>query len=149
MKPSFAHLDPRRVTCGQFTSYPGDHFGLFIFQATQRTQIRCIVDDGAETGWEHVSVSVLYFNAHNKAVSRMPTWEEMHQVKRRFWADTETVVEFHPASENYVNNHPHCLHLWKQVSVDYALPNHLLVGLTGDKAKDTAAAGELAQTLGS
>jgi len=63
--------------------------------------------------WEHVSVSVLH---------RIPSWEEMCRVKELFWADDETVVQFHPRKSEYVNAHPHCLHLWKQVGVEVKLP---------------------------
>lgn len=54
--------------------------------------------------WEHVSVSCR---------DRCPTWDEMKRVKEAFWADEETVLQYHPKRANYQNLHPFCLHLWK------------------------------------
>ena len=54
--------------------------------------------------WDHVSVSM---------PDRCPTWEEMCWVKKLFWNDNETVIQFHPSEEKYINNHPYVLHLWK------------------------------------
>ena len=66
-----------------------------------------IISSGAATGneeWEHVSVSL---------PNRTPTWAEMSLVKRLFWTDEETVVQFFPQKSAYVNDHKHCLHMWK------------------------------------
>jgi len=80
-------------------------------------------------GWEHVSVS------HAK---RTPTWDEMCRVKDAFWGEDETVVQFHPRASEYVNLHPHTLHLWKRTDGDYTLPPHLFVGpkSTEEKGND-------------
>ena len=69
-------------------------------------------------GWEHVSVS--YTNG-------TPSWEDMDKVKRLFWKDEETVVQFHPAESAKINQHPHTLHLWKPVNSNYVLPPAILV----------------------
>lgn len=76
----------------------------------------CIVSDGtnedgsdnAEIPWEHVSVHIVEYGKQ-----RIPTWSEMCAVKDLFWEAEETVIQFHPAQSQYVNNHPHVLHLWK------------------------------------
>jgi hypothetical protein len=73
-----------------------------------------------ELGWEHVSVSL---------PSRCPNWEEMCYIKELFWEDTECVVQFHPSKDDYVNNHNYCLHLWKQLGVEFPKPHYLLVGI--------------------
>lgn len=57
-------------------------------------------------GWEHVSI--------NKKTTT-PSWEEMCMLKDMFFSDDETVVQFHPAKENYVNISENCLHLWKPI----------------------------------
>ena len=67
----------------------------------------CIVSDGM--GWEHVSIHI-----NEKGKQRTPTWNEMCQVKEFFWKDDEVVVQYHPAKDNYVNLHPHVLHLWRR-----------------------------------
>lgn len=75
--------------------------------------------DGCQ-GWDHVSVSTR---------NRPPNWDEMSFIKDLFWRADETVVQFHPKRSEYVNNHPHCLHMWKKVSVDHELPPAILTGL--------------------
>lgn len=72
-------------------------------------------DPGA--GWEHVSVSFAY----RQGGERLPSWGEMQRVKELFWRDDETVVQFHPRADAYVNL-SECLHLWKRVGEDYQLP---------------------------
>ncbi len=93
--------------------------GMF-FVPHLREVLRCIASDGE--GWEHVSVSL---------PGRCPTWEEMCFVKRLFWEPTEVVIEYHPAEEDYVNNHPFCLHLWKPSGVVIPTPPSYLVGIKG------------------
>ena len=101
---------------------PGRNFGYF-----ERGPLRIISSGNPEgtvgEGWEHVSVS---------CSGRCPTWDEMQTVKEMFWRDTETVVQFHPRKEAYVNRHPFCLHLWRKVKVgaeqDYELPPRNLIG---------------------
>jgi hypothetical protein len=35
-------------------------------------------------------------------------------VKELFWSDDECVVQFHPPKQNYINQHPGVLHLWRK-----------------------------------
>lgn len=79
---------------------------------------RIIASDGL--GWEHVSIS-------NKAYT--PTWEVMCDVKELFFKDEEVVIQYHPKKSEYINNHKHCLHLWKPKGVDIPTPNSFLVGI--------------------
>lgn len=71
-------------------------------------ELRCMISDGM--GWQHVSVSV---GELRKQPHRCPNWEEMCFIKNLFWTDDETVVQYHPAKENYRNIHNFVLHLWK------------------------------------
>jgi hypothetical protein len=75
-------------------------------------------EDEAE-GWEHVSVS---------ARNRCPNWPEMCFVKELFWEDEECVFQLHPPKSQYVNNHPFCLHLWKDIREPLRLPSAHFVG---------------------
>ena len=59
-----------------------------------------------EAGWEHVSVAP-------KRKSLTPSWDDMCFVKRMFWKDDEAVIQIHPREEDYINNMPNCLHLWR------------------------------------
>lgn len=76
-----------------------------------------ICSDGA--GWDHVSVSF---------PDRTPNWDEMCMVKRLCWDNTEWVCQFHPSSDDYVNCHPHCLHLWKPQRAEMPKPEAWMVG---------------------
>lgn len=71
-------------------------------------------------GWEHVSVSTQH---------RCPTWEEMNWIKDQFFDSDEAVMQLHPPKHNYINNHPHCLHLWKPVDVEIPQPPLEMVGI--------------------
>lgn len=52
----------------------------------------------------------------------------MAYVKDLFWREDETVVQFHPKKQAYVNEMPYCLHLWKRVDDEYELPPRELIG---------------------
>jgi len=71
--------------------------------------------------WEHCSVSI------NR--ERTPTWEVMCAVKDLFWDAEDTVIQFHPKKSDYVNNHPHVLHLWRPTDKEIELPDSTLVGI--------------------
>lgn len=82
--------------------------------------LRIIASDGE--GWEHVSVSL---------PERCPTWAEMCLVKNMFWDDADCVVQFHPPSSEYINNHSYCLHLWRPTGHDIPTPPSRLVDIRG------------------
>ncbi|MCQ2801019.1 MAG: hypothetical protein MJ216_03635 [Bacilli bacterium] len=76
-------------------------------------------------GWEHLSVS-----QRNKT----PSWDIMCRMKEIFWGDDEVCVEYHPKKEDYINLHPHCLHIWKEVGKEFATPPSIFVGFkTGNE----------------
>lgn len=77
-----------------------------------------IASDGH--GWEHVSVS---------APNRCPSWAEMCRVKSIFWEPEDVVVQYHPPASQYVNNHPHTLHLWRPIHSTIPVPPPILVGV--------------------
>lgn len=72
-------------------------------------------------GWDHVSVS------HSK--SRPPSWEEMCMVKDMFFHKDETVIQYHPAEKDYINNHPYCLHMWKPQNETLPTPPTWMIGV--------------------
>ena len=71
-------------------------------------------------GWDHVSVSLEH---------RCPTWEEMCWVKGIFWHEHESVIQYHPAKDEYVNCHKFCLHLWKPQNCVLPAPPPEFVGI--------------------
>jgi hypothetical protein len=110
-------LDRHRTRHPAFGDSPaGANYGFFVIG-----DLRVVSSGGgadAGFGWEHVSVS---------CANRCPTWEEMDKVKRLFWRDDETVVQFHPRDDVRVNVHPYCLHLWKRCGQEYELPPRNLI----------------------
>jgi len=106
----------------------GDQFGVFQIPIRKPLLIFCIASSGSEqVPWEHVSVSIR--NTKGKQINRCPTWEEMCKVKDLFWSDNDTVVQFHPPKSEYVNNHPFCLHLWRDHEGNIKTPPKIAVGL--------------------
>lgn len=73
-------------------------------------------------GWEHVSVTPSSLKRKT-----CPTWEEMCEIKKMFFEDEETVVEYHPRKSDYVNRHPYCLHLWRPLNVPLPTPPKIFV----------------------
>jgi len=88
---------------------PGIHFGPFSM---------CVIASWG-AGWDHVSVSW---------PDRTPSWDEMCWIKNMFFLPTETVIQYHPSEEDYVDYHPHCLHLWRPQAVEFPVPPTILVG---------------------
>jgi hypothetical protein len=73
----------------------------------------------SEEGWDHVSVS---------RANRCPNWAEMEHVKRLFFKDDETAVQYHVPPSDHINCHPHCLHLWRSQTVEFPRPPAWMVG---------------------
>jgi hypothetical protein len=82
-----------------------------------------ITDDMRE--WEHVSVSARNVS---ETRTRIPSWKEMAYVKRLCWDAEDVVVQFHPRESEYVNCHPHVLHMWRWKAGAFPTPPPILVG---------------------
>ena len=85
--------------------------------------VLCLFGDDEE-GWEHVSVSPK--GSKYERDQATPTWDEMCQVKRIFWSDNETVVQFHPAEVEYlhgIGGDTNILHLWRPKDGDWSALN--------------------------
>ena len=124
--------DKHRITSGPLSSQRGaGNFGAFLLPspAGGGWWLALICDDGADpdspTGWEHVSVRAC---ERERDRSRLPTWTEMAYVKDLCWADEDVVVQFHPRKSEYVNQHPHVLHLWRHRVMVFPTPPPILVG---------------------
>lgn len=63
-----------------------------------------------ENGWEHVSVSPFK--------GKLPTWDDMCEIKDMFWGDEEEVIQIHPKKSEYVNVQDNCLHLWRHKTIE-------------------------------
>jgi hypothetical protein len=77
-----------------------------------------IIGDG--NGWRHLSV----VNAQKKV---LPSWNVMCRFKDLFFSDSSWVVQFHPPGDEYINDHPYCLHLWESIDEPMPHPHVVLV----------------------
>lgn len=82
--------------------------------------------------WEHVSVHAYRRVWPGKLAMRTPTWEEMAFVKDVCWDEEDVVMQLHPKKSEYVNNHPHVLHLWRPVNTEIPTPPSIFVGVLED-----------------
>ena len=120
-----------RVTKGPHATDRGDgNNGAFVLEVGKhgkKYRIFTIASDGM--GWEHVSASL---------PGRCPTWKEMCAIKALFWGDDDVVIQIHPTHDEYVNNHPYCLHLWRKAGTnDFCeRPPPELIGLVRHKANE-------------
>ena len=113
MKTDWTHLEQFRHTEGLMGSTSQTHGrnGAFVLpRGRVRLYIIASCGDQLQVGWEHVSV-----HAQDYKGVRCPTWDEMCCVKDLFWEAEECVVQYHPPRSQWVNNHPHTLHLWKRL----------------------------------
>ena len=90
--------------------------GFAALAYTQGITLRIIASWGG--GWEHVSVN---------GPNRCPTWEEMCFVKDLFWKPNEWVIQYHPASTDYINLNNNVLHLWKPTNQVIPKPPKIFV----------------------
>ena len=130
MRVPFPELvEQRRFTGDKHGTALGARSGLFAIPfAEPRSVLQIIAGDPArQSGWEHVSV-VASSKKDGTLRERTPTWDEMCYVKSLFWNDDECVAQFHPPKSEYVNHHPHCLHLWRPTQSELPLPPSHLVG---------------------
>lgn len=110
-----------RLLTGRFASTEADgHNGFFLVKLNRGQIVRVIASDGH--GWDHVSVS---------RSDRVPTWDEMCQVKDIFFDQDDVVVQFHPAKADYVNNHQYCLLLWRWQGGKFPTPDPFMIGVPG------------------
>jgi hypothetical protein len=121
------HPDNYRIRKGAMASNSSyGNNGAFAIPLSGRSTAFIIASDGE--GWEHVSVHVV-----SEGKQRTPTWAEMCKIKDLFWSEEETVIQYHPPKSEYVNNHKHCLHLWKKIGFDFPLPDSIMVGIKANQ----------------
>jgi hypothetical protein len=117
---TFERAEKFRVKTGMFASNEGDQFGNFLVRVNPLALPMQVLAAPISDAWQHVSVSLS---------NRCPTWPEMCFIKELFWEDDECVLQYHPSKEEYVNNHPYCLHLWRATHVKIPEPPNFLVGI--------------------
>ena len=114
-------LEQGRVRVGPWASHRmlGPN-GMFNIQGPCGAELKIMASEGdKQIPWEHVSVST---------ARRPPNWQEMCFIKDLFWHDDVCVMQLHPPKANYVNFHPHTLHLWRPHKLEIPQPPSHLVG---------------------
>ena len=106
-----------RIKSGLLASTEADGNNGYFYVPFEKMHLAVIASDGL--GWDHVSVSL---------DDRDPTWEEMCFVKDLFFDKEDCVVQYHPPQRDYINMHPHCLHLWRSQIDHIPRPPSILVG---------------------
>ena len=115
-------LDKHRLRTRAVTDYYGwagdGTFGVFsVPSLANGRRLHVIASSG--DGWEHVSVS---------KEKKPPTWAEMEQIKRLFFAPNEVCMQLHVAVSDHISVHPNCLHIWRPIDVAIPLPPKRMVG---------------------
>lgn len=100
-------------------------FGGWYYESISNKRLNFIFS--YQMGWEHLSVSM---------PNKTPSWEQMCKMKDIFWNKDEACVQYHPREEDYVNNHPHCLHIWKPTDEVLPTPPSIMVGFRDNKEKE-------------
>ena len=95
-----------------------DGFGGQFYDKKSRCHLNFIMSWGA--GFEHCSVSL---------PTRCPSWEQMCAIKDAFWKEDECCMQLHPKKDDYVNNHPYCLHIWRPIDKEIPMPPSIMVGI--------------------
>jgi hypothetical protein len=116
--PEYAR-DRTHPRLGSDASY-GNNGAFFLESPEPGWRLMLICSDGE--GWEHVSV-----HAFRGRLERTPKWIEMVFVKSLCWDDDDVVIQFHPRAAEYVNDHPHTLHLWRPIHAVIPTPDRVLV----------------------
>ncbi len=118
------------------TSADGNNGAFHVESPEPGWTLALICSDGSHPdvpesiGWEHVSVHAYrrVVAVSSPAQMRTPTWKEMSYVKRLCWDGEDVVMQLHPRESEYVNCHPHVLHLWRPTHADIPTPPSILVG---------------------
>jgi hypothetical protein len=130
MKKDWSHLENFRVRSGDMSTSTGDTHGQFVVGVDKVVTLCIIASSGMpEEGmmWEHVSVHARTNIGKPNVKMRTPTWDEMCLAKRLFWEDDEAAMQLHPVKSDYVNTHPHVLHLWKPIGTPIPTPPKIFV----------------------
>ena len=132
-------LDAFRIVIPGFGVIPPEARAIIgTFRIPHRpTNASLLVIASAAEGWDHVSVSL---------PNRCPNWPEMCRVKALFFRDDETAMQLHVPASDHVNNHPHCLDLWRPHSAAIPRPPDALVGVK-DLAPDEVRTMSTAQRM--
>jgi len=107
-----------RIRTGRYASEDQDGWNGAFLVPIDGEMWHVMISDGM--GWKHLSIT----NAQKKS---LPSWGVMCRVKDLFFSDDEWCVQFHPAKDDNINDHPYCLHLWMPLNETMPRPSIILV----------------------
>jgi len=124
------------------TSADGNNGAFAVLSPEPGWTLQLICSDGSDPEfaadrWEHVSVHAYrtsqtdvpqLLGQSRVPKMRTPTWKEMAFIKNLCWDDEDVVMQLHPKRSEYVNQHPHVLHLWRPVDLVIPTPPSIFVG---------------------
>lgn len=113
-----------RAPVGYGSSSADGNNGVFRLPSPAPGWLLLVVASDQE-GWEHASVHAA--RQTGKATMRTPSWDEMCFIKDTFWDAGDVVMQLHPTRQEYVNEHPHTLHLWRPIGQTIPLPPRAMV----------------------
>jgi hypothetical protein len=123
-------LDTYRDSSPETVKYYGsagdETCGVFVINS-HVDRAPMVVIASSDGGWDHVSVS---------RKRRCPNWGEMEQAKRMFFKADETAMQLHVPSEDHINIHPYCLHLWRPQLLVIPKPPAIFVGMAMSNAAE-------------
>ena len=104
------HTLPEEWVCverhGQDAAYDHQLGNLHVIESIRREQDR--------RRWLHVSIS---------RKGSLPTWDDLHVLKAVWIGKERTAIQVFPPEQQYVNFHPHCLHLFACLETKPVLPD--------------------------
>jgi hypothetical protein len=110
--PSGVRLIERRLDGAAYRVQNGRFAGLVV--------VASVAVERDKKLWLHVSCS---------RRDRLPSWDDMKFVKQVFIGEDKYAYQVFPPASQYVNIHPHCLHLYHCLEGS-PLPEFSFLGLT-------------------
>lgn len=107
-----------RVRTGQLASDETNGWNGHFMVPLEGEMWQVIISDGMS--WRHLSIT----NAQRRMT---PSWNVMCRIKEAFFGDDEWCVQFHPAKDDYIDLHPHVLHLWQPLDEKLPIPYSFMV----------------------
>lgn len=72
---------------------------------------KCTVIVSKDAGLWHLSIS---------RKDKLPSYDELKTARYQFMPDIKYVVQIFPPKQDFVNEHPFCLHLWQPKDFIYS-----------------------------
>lgn len=105
--PNIKHLDTVTVPCELYLECKMDIYRCRTRSGLWRVTTSTEYDEGYKCWFERLVMS--HWNTKTK---KIPTWEQIVEVKREFFRPDEECIHFIPTDSEYVNIKPDCMHIF-------------------------------------